>query len=259
MAFVFQPRCDFQASQRRNSGRATGDFAPVAKTNEEKLVRQRFAISVCSAITAAMCLLAGSAAAQESYVIIHDEASITDLLKKLTSGDAKGTVEKKDVYKDDGDAKAALYIDGTGGDGQRFNSNMADWAFKIVKDPKAKDEFRYLTWAWKKLGGTGTQLQLSAGGDWGHRYHAGVNEKAWNPSIEVTPVMPKEWTLVTRDVWQDQKDMNLTGMAFSPASVPGGLWDHMALHKTKDDPLAVLAVQPKGKLAAAWSELKVAR
>lgn len=210
-------------------------------------------------VVGALSLIAGKVTAQQSYIIAHEEADIKDLITKLTSGDGQASVERADVYKKDRDGKAALLVTGAGGDGQKFNPNVPGWAFKIVKDPKAKDEFRYITFAWKKVGGTGIQLQLSALGDWGHRYHAGANEKNWNPSIQVSPDMPKEWTLVTRDVWEDWKDMTLTGIAFSAWSLPHGIWDHVVLHQTKEDPLANLAVEPKGKLASAWAELKVAK
>jgi len=225
---------------------------------------KRFSTTIAGFVAVgALSLLSLRATAQHFQIIVHEEADIKDLITKLTNGDGRASVETKDVYKKDRDGKAALLVTGEGGDGQKFNPNIPGWAFKIVKDPKAKDEFRYITFAWKKVGGTGIQLQLSAGGDWGHRYHAGANEKnwnpSWNPSIQVSPDIPKEWTLVTRDVWEDWKDMTLTGIAFTAWSLQHGIWDHVVLHQTKEDPLALLAVEPKGKLASAWAELKVAK
>lgn len=202
-------------------------------------------------------------AQQPFYVIVHDEESVKALLPNLTEGAGKASLEKSDVYKDDNDGKAALLVTGEGGDGQKFRTNMPGWAFKITKNPnpKAKDEFRYITFAWKKVGGAGIQLQLHApdANTWGHRYHAGANEKNWNPSIQLDPEVPKTWKIYTRDLVEDWKEFVLDGIAFTAWSLQHGIWDHVVLHQTKEDPLAKgLPVESKGKLAAAWAALKVA-
>jgi hypothetical protein len=199
-------------------------------------------------------------AAESSYVIINDEASVKEMLTKLTSGEGVASLEKVDVYKKDKEGKAAILVTGAGGDGQRYNPQVPGWSFSIVEAPKTNTEYRYITFAWKKVGGTGIQLQLHGVPDtWGHRYHAGANEKNWTPSIQVSPDMPKEWTLVTRDLWTDWKTFTLTGIAFTAWSLPHGIWDHVVLHQTKTDPLTGLAVEPTGKLASAWASLKIAR
>ena len=90
-----------------------------------------------------------------AFVVIDDEASIKDVLQKITSGSGKKELEKKDVYKDDNDGKAALRINVAGGDGQNFNANMPDWELEIEKKPVGKNQFRYITFAWKDIGGDG--------------------------------------------------------------------------------------------------------
>lgn len=199
-----------------------------------------------------------SAMAQQSYIIVNDEKSVKDLIPKLSSGEGVATLETADVYKDDREGKAAIKVTGAGGDGQKFNPNIPDWIFKIVAkpDPKKADEMRYITWAWKKVGGTGIQLQISGQGDWGHRYHSGANEKGWNPSIEVNPKLDTEWTVYTRDLFTDWNAFTMTGIALTAWSLPHGIWDHMVLHQTEDDPIAALAVDPKSKLPVAWGRLK---
>lgn len=202
----------------------------------------------------------GAKAAESSYVILNNEASIKEMLSKLGAGEGVASLEKTDVYKKDKEGKAALLVTGAGGDGQRYNDKVPGWAFSIVENPKTETEYRYITFAWKKVGGTGIQLQLhGTTNTWGHRYHAGANEKNWTPSIQVDPEMPKEWTLVTRDMWKDWDAFVLTGIAFTAWSLPHGIWDHMVLHQTRIDPLTGLAVEPTDRLATAWANLKVDR
>ncbi|MBT3269812.1 hypothetical protein HN371_21885 [Candidatus Poribacteria bacterium] len=217
-------------------------------------LRPLFTIGV---LTGGLLLATGAVIAQDkTFTIINDEASVDDLIPELTSGGGAAEVEAADVYPD-AEAGAALRLEGVGGDFQRFNTQISDWAFQIVDDPTAADEFRYITFAWKKQGGTGMQLQVhGAPGDWGHRYHAGDNMQAWNPSIQVTPDFPDDWQIHTRDLFEDWGEFTLTGLAFSPSSLDFGIYDHMALHQSEVDPLTAQAVDPKGKSAAVWAEIK---
>jgi hypothetical protein len=91
---------------------------------------------------------------------------------------------------------------------------------------------------------------------WGHRYHAGVNEKNWNPSIEVNPDLPKDWEVYTRDLVEDWGEMTITGIAFTAWSLDHGIWDHLVFHQTEEDPLAPQAVEPEEKLPMTWGKLK---
>ncbi|MBB14573.1 hypothetical protein CMK22_04830 [Candidatus Poribacteria bacterium] len=199
-----------------------------------------------------------------AFVIIDDKKSVKDILPKLINGAGEAELEENDVYEEDNDGKAALLVVGSGGDGQRFNPNMPDWEIDIVKNPKGKNEFRYITFAWKKKGGTGIQLQLHwTTNSWGHRYHSGVNEKNWNPSIQLDEKLPKDWKVYTRDLvedWEvedlDGKKGVMTGIAFSAWSLEHGIWDHVVLHQQEEDPLAPQAVQPTEKLPLTWGRLK---
>ena len=192
-----------------------------------------------------------------AFVIIDDKKSVKDILPKLTNGAGKAELEENDVYEEDDDGKAALLVVGSGGDGQRFNPNMPDWEIDIVKNPKGKNEFRYITFAWKKKGGTGIQLQLHwTANSWGHRYHSGVNEKNWNPSIQLDEKLPKDWKVYTRDLVEDWEEGVMTGIAFTAWGLEHGIWDHVVLHQQEEDPLAPQAVQPTEKLPLTWGRLK---
>ena len=191
------------------------------------------------------------AGVDNSKFVILDE-NVDEVIKAIGSG--SGTPEKvDDAYQ----GKEALYIGGTGGDGQNYNANMPGWNFKITETPSADDEFRYITFAWKKKSGTGFQLQLHGDpGTWGHRYHAGANIKDWNPSIQVSEEVPTKWEKQTRDLFTDWEAFTLTGIAFTAwpdGDDNGGFWDYVILHK---DPEVQTAVELKNKLTTKWAQLK---
>jgi hypothetical protein len=190
-----------------------------------------------------------ASAAKDVFVIL--EENVDAVLKDITQG--AGTASKTtDHYF----GSSALKVEATGADGQKFNPAMPGWAFKIVEKPAADDEFRYITFAWKKDGGKGIQLQLHGNPDtWGHRYHAGDNVKNWTPSIQVSKTVPTSWTAHTQDLFVDWKAFTLTGVAFTAWDGTAGLWDNVFLHKAKD----ATPVEPKGKLATTWASLKETR
>jgi len=210
------------------------------------------------AVIGGLIVGAGAAVAQDKFfIVLDDEASIDDLIPALTNGNATVEVDTSDAYPDDADAHAALRVDSPAGDNQKFNPNIPGWAFDIVPDATGDNEFQYITFAWRKEGAAGIQLQLSAQpGGWSHRYHAHTNLKGWNPSIEVTGDDPSGWQVFTQDMVEDWGEMVLNGMAFTPGSGDFGLFDHVVLHQSPEDPLASKAVDAKGKSAAVWASIK---
>lgn len=194
-------------------------------------------------------IFATYASAAEKFVILDE--NVDDIIKSLTGGEGKPS--KVAGAK----GSQALQVTGDGGDGQKFNDKMPNWAFKIVEKPAAKDEFRYITWMWRKDAGKGVQLQLHGTPDtWGHRYHAGDNVKNWNPSIQIAKAVPTSWTINTQDLFKDWKAFTLTGIAFT-AWENGTLsqWDWILLHQEASDP--AVAVEPKEKLTTMWGKVKL--
>jgi hypothetical protein len=118
---------------------------------------------------------------------------------------------------------------------QRYRDALAGWAYPVVGKPRP-GEYRYLRFAWKKPEGAGIMLQLGVGGtDWG-RYYSGVNAVGFQPALQLSPQPPREWTVVTRDLFADfgQVPFTLTGMAFT--SMDGvALFDHMYIGRTIED------------------------
>jgi hypothetical protein len=196
--------------------------------------------------------------AQAAEVFLILDENVDDIIKNLTNG--AGTAKKvtgNDAYTKLG-GKESLMVTIGGGDSQKFNPNMPGWNFQIKENPKAKGEFRYISWVWRKQGGNGVQLQLHGiPATWGHRYHAQANVLNWNPSIQIQKEIPKEWTTHTADLFTDWKEFILTGIAFTTWDGEFSLWDKVVLHQTKENPLAKKeAVEPNGKLATTWGKLR---
>jgi hypothetical protein len=98
-------------------------------------------------------------------------------------------------------------------------------------------EYRYLRFAWKRPEGNGVMVQLavSGGTDWG-RYFAGQNTVGFYPALQVSPQPPREWEVVTRDLFADFGRMPFTLTGFSFTGMDGvALFDHVYLGRTLDD------------------------
>lgn len=119
---------------------------------------------------------------------------------------------------------------------QRFNGKVPGWSFKIVEKPKEAGEFRYIRFAWKKIGGNGIMIQLNdPTKSWGVRYYAGYNVHGWYPALQVSGPIPTEWTVVTRDVYKDFGAFTITGIALTPLNGEAALYDHMLLGRSIED------------------------
>jgi hypothetical protein len=119
---------------------------------------------------------------------------------------------------------------------QRYREQLPGWAYPVVENPRP-GEYRYLRFAWKRPQGRGVmvQLGLAGGHDWG-RYFAGENTVGFYPALQVNPHPPRDWEVVTRDLFIDfgRVPFTLTGMAFT--SMDGvALFDHVYLGRTVED------------------------
>jgi len=194
------------------------------------------------------------------------EAGAGNFVGLFTNHDAPGsTVEitNKEAYS----GKVSVYVTPA----QSFNSNMNKWSFKIVENPAAKDEYRYIRFAWKADGGTGVMIQFPDNGNWGitptpcqappapgtRRYIAGVNVTGWT-GVCLSKDNPKDWTLVDRDLFADFDTFLLTGVALTPFADggKGDYYDAIMLAANKNEFPKANSVEPSGKLATLWSEIK---
>lgn len=119
---------------------------------------------------------------------------------------------------------------------QRYNAPIAGWNYRIVEKPAKAGEFRYLRFAWKKLGGTGIMVQLHEPvNPWAVRYYAGSNVHNWQPATSVAQKVPAQWEVVTRDLFKEHGAFTLTGVALTPFDGDAGLFDHVLLGRTVED------------------------
>lgn len=200
----------------------------------------------------ALAFTAGFALQADAGNFLVLDENVDDVLAVLTNGG--GTASKSD---DAYTGSESLFVQSTGGDGQKFNPNIPGWAIQIVENPSAENEFRYLTFAWKKDGGRGIQLQMHRNpGGWGFRYHAGALVHNWTPSLQTDENIPAVWTEVTKDLFEDWGAFGVSGMAFTAWDGNGGWWDAVYFHT---DPTPPTSVEPQGKLASSWADLKAGR
>jgi len=120
---------------------------------------------------------------------------------------------------------------------QRWNLRIPGWEYPIVENPAA-GEFRYLRFAWKSRGGRGVMIELAGDGQWPPadkplwRYYSGENTTDWQ-AVQVSPDVPGDWVVVTRDLWKDFGSFTLTGIA--PTALGGeALFDRIELLRSLD-------------------------
>ena len=158
-----------------------------------------------------------------------------EIIANLTEGGGQATLVTDDKFS----GKAAVKVTPD----QRYNPALPGLGVKIREKPGA-DEFRYLTFAWKKKGGSQICFQLNHDGQWGppgdapnhkFRYHAGAGPECFGASMIVDQKLPDGWTLVTRDLYNDFGEFTLTGIALSPIDGDYALFDHIYLARRQAD------------------------
>jgi hypothetical protein len=177
--------------------------------------------------------------------------NVDSMISVLTLGNA--TLEKS--AGDVNSGESALRVINTGVDNQRYSSSIPGWSFNVVASPKAANEFRYITFAWRKNSGTGIMIQLYGNGSWEHRYNAGASK--WT-SKQVSVGIPVKWEIVTRDLYADFGTLTITGIAFTPYDGIAAYYDDLYFHKSPTPPIgfmrgndvATQAYSKKGKYQA---------
>lgn len=139
------------------------------------------------------------------------------------------------------------------GNVQRFGTDSMGVRAKIRENP-GPGEYRFVRFAWKKIGGGEIAIQfhglyLKGDRDW-RRYHTGSNkdEFPWGgKSYGLADEGPSEWTVVTRDLFADYGEFDLTGLALTAFDRGYAKFDHIYLARMKHD------FDKLGELAAAQS------
>ncbi len=141
-------------------------------------------------------------------------------------------------YDDRYSGEASLRIGGQ----QRFGFDSMGIRARIREKP-GPGEYRYARFAWKKVGGGPIALQfhgtLPTGKRNWRRYHIGPNKNEFpfwgGSSIGISEEVPSEWTVVTRDLFADYGEFDLTGLALTVFQNGYGLFDHIYLARTVED------------------------
>ena len=179
-------------------------------------------------------LLPALTAADPPAVVELFEDDTAGFIPQLTKGgvgggeDVKAEGEAADVFA----GARALRVAAA----QRFSPDIMGWAFPIAEKPRP-GEYRYLRFAWKKLGEGPLMVQFHTrgqGADWHIRYHAGTDPPPWQAKV-VASAAPLEWAVVTRDLHADFGAVTLGGIAFTPYTGADGLFDHIVLGRTVED------------------------
>ncbi len=161
---------------------------------------------------------------QERVVLLDDNPNLAAALNEGT-----GTAEF--ITSDKFSGESSLRITPP----QRFSPRIKGWEFRIREKP-AVGEYRFIRFAWKSPQASGVMLEFADDGQWPpadqtlRRYFAGKNLTGWQ-AVGIAPRPPADWTVMTRDLWQDFGDFTLTG--FAPTAIAGpALFDRIELFRT---------------------------
>ncbi len=160
-----------------------------------------------------------------SYMLFDENPGFVELLNE---GDGTASLVTEDAHK----GQMALLITPL----QRYSARIPGWNFHIREHPKP-GEFRYLSWAWKTPQGEGALLEIATEGRWPpadsprFRYYSGRNTSDWQATL-VSQTIPRDWTVVMRDLWKDFGDSTFTGLA--PTALQGAvLFDQIQLSRSQ--------------------------
>jgi len=149
----------------------------------------------------------GTKAVAPGRVVLFDDEA--DFIAKLREGDGQASLETNRAFS----GTMCLAVTPP----QRFSARIPGWNFRIMERP-VPGEFRYLRLAWRVQDAKGVMIELAANGSWPaaespqRRYFSGRNLTKWE-AREVSPDAPREWRVVTFDLWKDCGVFTLTGIA----------------------------------------------
>ena len=161
---------------------------------------------------------------QQRVVLLDDNQ---DLAAALTDGTGTAEFITHDKYS----GESSLLVTPP----QRSAARIPGWNFHIRETPVV-GEYRYIRFAWKSPKASGIMIELADDGQWPlaeqtlRRYFAGKNLTTWQ-AVGIAPRPPADWTVMTRDLWDDFGDFTLTG--FAPTAIGGpAMFDRIELLRT---------------------------
>jgi putative membrane-bound dehydrogenase-like protein len=163
----------------------------------------------------------------KTVVLFDDDPAFA---KALNEGEGEAKVTTDDRFR----GKACLRVTPP----QRFAARIAGWNYKIVEKP-GLGEYRYLRLAWKTPDGSGVMLELADDGKWPdagdtrRRIYSGKNTTDWK-ATQISRETPRDWVVVTVDLWKEFGPTTLTGIA--PTAMGGpAFFDRIELRQTLDE------------------------
>jgi hypothetical protein len=165
----------------------------------------------------------GVGSASSVVELFEDEAGY--LIRRLNDGPGAATREPKDKHSGVCSVRVTPL--------QRYSPKVFGWSFSIVEKPKP-GEYRYIRFAWKKIGGNGIEIQLHDPMNGWHRYLAGSSPHT-APVVQIAEKPPDQWEVVTRDLFKDFGSFTIAGIALTPLDGDAGLFDHIYLGRTLED------------------------
>ncbi len=108
----------------------------------------------------------------------------------------------------------------------------------LIRADPGWGEFRHLRFAFRKFGKGRISLELNGATRRGEpiRYDAGTGEPVKGEAKRVwVQNLPSEWIVMTRDLWSEFGDAEITGITLSAVDGEYALFDHIYLGRTADD------------------------
>lgn len=158
-------------------------------------------------------------------------------LNELHDGDSIVRLDSAEKYAGESSLKMTP--------GERANPAMPGWNLPIRGYPNL-GEYRFIRFAWKQEGGHGIGLHLARSGQFAleqaknsqdrFRYQSGKEGKEdYGKAVPLKSRPDKDWDLVTRDLFGDFGDFDLTGLRLVCADGSAALFDHIYLARRQED------------------------
>ena len=183
--------------------------------------------------------------AEPPLTIFEDDR---DFVGQLNAGNGKAEWEDSDSYS----GIASLRVHPK----QRFSDALPGLGVMIRENP-GPGEYRYVRFAWKKKGGQSITLKINHDGQWGRAdeqsegslfaYRAGQMTEGIPPALVLDEQLPEDFVVVTRDLYDDFGEFQLTGIAFAPDDGEYGLYDHIYLGRSLADFQLAAPTEKAGK------------
>ena len=162
-----------------------------------------------------------------SMVLFDDDPGFPGVLSK---GKGEASLE----WKNCASGRACLTVSGF----QRYAPQLPGWNFSVKENPQGKNQFRYLRLAMKSIDANGMMIELADNGQFPpndkpvRTYYVGKNTTGWT-SNQLDKETPNDWKVYTIDLWKNNGDFVITGMAFTTM---GGKGNYDRIELLRNDP-----------------------